>query len=64
MFLGIFIVLTGVISLLETLNIIPTNIKWGMPLMFTCLGSGKKLKNPQKTVNEECWVPSGSKTED
>lgn len=53
MFLGIFIVLTGVISLLETLNIIPTNIKWGMPLMFTCLGFSIIFNSIKTNRNEK-----------
>lgn len=38
MFLGIFIALAGIISLLEICNIISSDVKWGIPLMFTCLG--------------------------
>lgn len=38
MFLGIFIALAGILSLLEMFDIISSDVKWGMPLMFTCLG--------------------------
>ena len=38
MFLGIFIALSGILTLLEMFNVISSDVKWGMPLMFTCLG--------------------------
>lgn len=38
MFLGIFVVIAGVLSLLEVLGLISTDVKWGMPLAITCIG--------------------------
>lgn len=38
MFLGIFIALSGILTLLEMFNVISSDMKWGMPLMFTCFG--------------------------
>jgi len=38
MFLGLFIVAAGVLSLLESLNVISANVKWGMPLAVICFG--------------------------
>lgn len=38
MFLGIFIVLAGVLSLLESLGVVATEVKWGMPLAIICFG--------------------------
>ena len=36
--LGIFIALSGILTLLEMFSVISSDMKWGMPLMFTCLG--------------------------
>ena len=36
--IGIFIFLAGFMSLLEVFGLISTDIKWGIPLLFTCLG--------------------------
>lgn len=38
MFLGIFVVMAGVLSLLEVFGLISTDVKWGMPLAVTCIG--------------------------
>ena len=38
MFLGIFIVIAGVLSLLEVFGLVSTDIKWGMPLAIICIG--------------------------
>ncbi|MDU6441333.1 MAG: hypothetical protein E6559_15760 [Pantoea sp.] len=38
MFLGIFVVIAGVLSLLEVFGLISTDVKWGMPLAVTCIG--------------------------
>ena len=36
--IGIFIFLAGFMSILEVIGLIRTDIKWGIPLLFTCLG--------------------------
>lgn len=38
MFLGVFIVLARVLSLLESLGVVATEAKWGMPLAVICFG--------------------------
>lgn len=38
MFLGIFIVAAGLLSLLESLGVFSTDVKWGMPLVVICFG--------------------------
>lgn len=38
MFLGLFIVIAGVISLLESMGIIVSDVKWGLPLAVICIG--------------------------
>lgn len=38
MFLGIFIVVAGVLSLLEGLGLVSADVKWGMPLAVICFG--------------------------
>ena len=38
MFLGAFIVLAGIVSLLESLGIVAAEVKWGMPLAVICFG--------------------------
>lgn len=38
MFLGIFIVAAGLLSLLESLGIFSADAKWGMPLAVICFG--------------------------
>lgn len=38
MFLGVFIVAVGLLSLLEVLGVISADIKWGMPLAVICFG--------------------------
>jgi hypothetical protein len=38
MFFGLFIILAGVISLLESLGVVGVEVKWGMPLAIICFG--------------------------
>jgi len=38
MFLGFFIVAFGFLSLLEALDIVSADVKWGMPLVVICFG--------------------------
>lgn len=38
MFLGTFIVLAGILSLLESLGVVASEVKWGMPLAVICFG--------------------------
>lgn len=38
MFLGLFIVIAGVISLLESMGVIVSDVKWGLPLAVICIG--------------------------
>ncbi|PHM60924.1 LiaI-LiaF-like domain-containing protein [Xenorhabdus ishibashii] len=39
MFLGVFIVIAGVISLLENFGVISSDVKWGIPLAIICIGA-------------------------
>lgn len=38
MFLGIFILIAGVISLLESMGVITSDTTWGLPLAVICIG--------------------------
>jgi len=38
MFLGIFVVIAGILSLLEALGLFSTDVKWGIPLAVICIG--------------------------
>jgi len=38
MFLGLFIVFAGVLSFMENLGVIATDVKWGVPLAIICFG--------------------------
>lgn len=38
MFLGLFIVAFGFLSLLEVLGVVSADVKWGMPLAVICFG--------------------------
>jgi len=38
MFLGLFIFIAGVISLLESTGVISSQTKWGLPLAVVCIG--------------------------
>ena len=38
MFLGLFIVLASLLTLLEEFGYITANVKWGLPLAFACFG--------------------------
>ncbi|MNB88353.1 hypothetical protein D3C76_353680 [compost metagenome] len=38
MFLGIFIVVAGVLSFLESLGVVSSGAKWGIPLAVICFG--------------------------
>lgn len=38
MFLGLFIVVFGLVSLLEVLGVVSADVKWGMPLAVICFG--------------------------
>ncbi|HDR1525730.1 TPA: hypothetical protein QB463_002017 [Pasteurella multocida] len=52
MFLGLFIVLASLITLLEDFDVITTNSKWGMPLAFACLGLSIIYDNFRKKDNK------------
>lgn len=39
MYLGIFSVLAGLLSLFENIGVIKTEIKWGLPLAVICIGA-------------------------
>ena len=52
MFLGLFIVLASLLTLLENIGVITTNVKWGMPLAFACLGLSIIFENFRKTDNK------------
>jgi hypothetical protein len=48
MFLGLFIVLASLLTLLEEFGYITANVKWGLPLAFACFGLSlifEKFKN-------------------
>ena len=49
MFLGLFIVLASLLTLLEHLGLITSNVKWGLPLAFACLGLSIIFDNLKKT---------------
>ena len=51
MFLGLFIVLASLLTLLENIGVITTNVKWGMPLAFACLGLSIIFENFRKKDN-------------
>lgn len=38
MFLGLFIVAAGILSLLESLGLVAADVRWGMPLAVICFG--------------------------
>jgi len=38
MFIGLFIVAAGVLSLLESLGMVATDVRWGVPLAIICFG--------------------------
>lgn len=38
MFFGLFIILAGVLSLLENYGVIAGDVKWGLPLAIICFG--------------------------
>lgn len=52
MFLGLFIVLASLLTLLENIGVITTNVKWGMPLAFVCLGLSIIFENFRKKDNK------------
>lgn len=39
MFVGAFILIAGVISLLENMGVITSDVKWGVPLAIICFGA-------------------------
>jgi len=52
MFLGLFIVIAGIISLLESVGVIASDVKWGLPLAVICIGVSliyNAVKSKQKT---------------
>ena len=52
MFLGLFIVIAGIISLLESMGFIVSDVKWGLPLAVICIGLSliyNAAKSKQKT---------------
>lgn len=51
MFLGLFIVLASLLTLLEDFGVITTNVKWGMPLAFACLGLSIVFESFKKKDN-------------
>ncbi|EKQ3396864.1 TPA: hypothetical protein SI488_004382 [Escherichia coli] len=38
MFSGVFIVMAGILSLLESFGFISSDVKWGVPLAIICFG--------------------------
>ena len=38
MFFGVFIILAGLLSLLESYGVIAGDVKWGLPLAIICFG--------------------------
>lgn len=49
MFLGLFIILASLLTLLEDFGVITSNVKWGLPLAFACLGLSIIFDNFKKT---------------
>lgn len=39
MFFGVFIILAGILSLLESYGVIAGDVKWGLPLAVICFGA-------------------------
>lgn len=39
MFFGLFIIVAGIISLLENFGVIAGDVKWGLPLAIICFGA-------------------------
>ncbi|QOR12690.1 hypothetical protein [Haemophilus parainfluenzae] len=51
MFLGLFIVLASLLTLLEEFGYITTNVKWGLPLAFACFGLSLIYENFKNKAN-------------
>ena len=49
MFLGLFIVLASLLTLLEEFGYITANVKWGLPLAFACFGLSLNLQSVPTT---------------
>lgn len=47
MFVGIFLVLAGLLGLTEALGLISTDVRWGMPLAVICFG-GSVIRDAYK----------------
>lgn len=39
MFLGFFIIIASILTLLEKFSVIQANVDWGVPLALTCFGA-------------------------
>ena len=56
MFLGLFVFAAGLTSLLETLGVINSDVRWGVPLAVTCFGlhliyeAFKRKQNVDKSI--------------
>ena len=54
MFLGLFIVLASLLTLLEEFGYITANVKWGLPLAFACFGLSLIFEKLKKVlINKE-----------
>lgn len=52
MFLGLFIVLASLLTLLEEFGYITANVKWGLPLAFACFGLSLIFEKFKKSTNK------------
>lgn len=52
MFLGLFIVLASLLTLLEEFGYITANVKWGLPLAFACFGLSLIFEKLKKSTNK------------
>lgn len=52
MFLGLFIVLASLLTLLEEFGYIKANVKWGLPLAFACFGLSLIFEKLKKSTNK------------
>lgn len=55
MFFPLFILIAGILMILEYLGIIPTEFKWGLPLFLICSGIAGLVSyfKTQKINNEQ-----------
>lgn len=55
MFLGLFIVAAGILSLLESLGLVAADVRWGMPLAVICFGL-HLIFEAIKSKKESTWT--------